>query len=80
MMSYQQQAELARLQHEARLAAAAQERRFAHLRQRPTLPLATWLHWLGEQRRTWFAPSRLSTGDRIAAVRHQTSYAACDEN
>ncbi|MCE7986469.1 MAG: hypothetical protein DYG89_35305 [Caldilinea sp. CFX5] len=73
MMSYQQQAELARLQHEARLQEAAQARRIAHLRQRRTVDWAAWLGWLWPQRRGRGSQAQPVRTDRIAAIRHQTS-------
>lgn len=69
MTSYQQQAELARLQHEARLQQAEAARRFAHLRQRPAFHLPVWLHRLGQQVRVWFDAPSAVTRDDMAAVR-----------
>lgn len=73
MMSYYQQAELARLQHEARLHEAAQARRFAHLRPQRTLNLSAWARRLWGQRRGWFNQPQPVDKGRIAAMRHQTS-------
>lgn len=69
MTSYQQQAELARLQHEARLQQAEEARRFAYLRQRPAFHLPAWLHRLGQQVRVWFAAPPTVASDGMAAVR-----------
>lgn len=73
MMSYQQQADLARLKHEARLHEAAQARRFAHLRPQYTLKLSAWVGQLWAQGRGWFSQPQPIRKDRIAAMRHQTS-------
>lgn len=71
MLHYYQQAELARLQHEARLAEAEQARRFAHLRAQRTFRLPAWLPRLGELRWAGFAPQQPVTNEGIAAVRQQ---------
>lgn len=73
MMSYQQQADLARLQHEARLQEAAQARRIAHLRQRRPSDGVAWLGRLRTQWRGWFSQPQPVSKDRITAMRHQTS-------
>jgi hypothetical protein len=73
MMSYQQQAELALLQHEERLQEAAQTRRLAHLRQRHTIDWSAWVSWLWTQGRGWFSRPQPIRKDQIAAMRHQPS-------
>lgn len=72
MMCYQQQAELALLEQEARLKEAAEARRFAHYRQQRPLPLWTWLHRLWGQQQGGFSQPQPVRKDRIAAMRHQT--------
>lgn len=73
MMSYQQQADLARLQHEARLQEAAQARRFAHLRPRYIRNLSAWVGRLWAHGRGQFHQPQPERTDRIAAMRHQPS-------
>lgn len=73
MMCYQQQAELALLQHKARLQEAAQARRIAHLRPRRTPNLSTWFARLWAQRHAGNNQPQPTRTDRIAAMRHQPS-------
>lgn len=73
MMSYYQQAELARLHHEARLHEAAEAQRFAHFRPQRTLNLSAWVGRLWAQGREWFSQPQPARTDRITAIRHQPS-------
>jgi hypothetical protein len=73
MMSYYQQAELAHLEHEARLQEAEQARRIAHLQPQHTLNLSAWVGRLWAQGSEWFSQPQPAHTDRITAIRHQPS-------
>ena len=60
MINYYQLETLAHLYHEERLATAAQHR-LAQRSKRKTLPIATWVHWLSEQKDKWVAPRQPAT-------------------
>lgn len=71
MISYLQQVELVRLQHEERLAQAARERLLAQARRDSGRRLPSLFQWLAEQGRQWLAPQRSVTVDGITASRQQ---------
>jgi hypothetical protein len=60
IINYYQLETLAHLQHEERLANAAKQR-LIQLPQRKTLPLATWVRRLSEQKDKWVAPRQPAT-------------------
>lgn len=71
MLSYYQQAELARLKYETRLAEAEHARRFAHLRPQAIFHWPAWLRRLSLRRHMAVVRQPAMTNESVVAVRQQ---------
>lgn len=60
---------VAQLEHEARLVAAAKQRRASQLGNAPKVPLQ-WRQWLLNQRERWFGSQLVMSANSMPVVKH----------